>query len=130
MADGVIGRPPIRETVVGNVVIIGDAWAISEPFIQGAVACGYQAVKAIGKELNGHKGYDEYTIWSQNAFHFHKSKSAEAYYPLNRVKNDEELDFLFSLHDGEVGAPPLIVGNNLGLIKEKRPELYDRLKDG
>lgn len=129
LGDGSIGRPPMMNPVVGNIIFIGDAAAISETFIQGAVACGYQAVKAIEKESSGQKGFENYTNWWQQAFQFKKNKSFEAYYPLNRVKNDEEMDFLFSLHDGEVGAPPLLIGDNLDLVKEKRPELYKRLTE-
>jgi flavin-dependent dehydrogenase len=127
LADGTIGRPPIMEPVIGKIILVGDAAAISETFIQGAVACGYKAVKAIEKELNGEQGFEQYTAWWQKAFRFKKNKSFEAYYPLNRVKTDEEMDFLFSLHDGVVGAPPLVIGDNLDIVNEKRPDLYQRL---
>jgi len=130
-ADGSVWHPPIKEPVVGNIIIIGDAGATIETFIQGAVACGYQAVKAIEKETNGQKGYEAYTTWWQNSFQFNKKKTfstlAERHYPLNRVKTDEELDFLFSLCEGQVGPSALLIGNSLELVKTKRPEFYERL---
>lgn len=133
MADGSVWRPPIREPVVGSVVIVGDAGAPIETWIQGAVACGYQAVKAIEKELNGQKGYEAYTSWWQNSFQFNKKKVfgtlAERAYPLNRVKTDEELDFLFRLCQGQVGPSALLIGDSLELVRERRPELYERLKE-
>ncbi|NQT48602.1 MAG: NAD(P)/FAD-dependent oxidoreductase, partial [Chloroflexi bacterium] len=51
MAMAATIRTPIREPVAGNVVIVGDAAAPIESWRQGAVACGYMAVKAIEKEL-------------------------------------------------------------------------------
>jgi len=132
MGNGSIWRAPIREPVIGNVILVGDAGG-PETFIQGAVACGYQAVKAIEKELNGLKGYQEYTDWWQNSFQFNKkrvfSTPGERPYPLNHIQSDEELDFLYGLHDGEIGLPALLIGDNLELVKELKPELYDRLKD-
>jgi flavin-dependent dehydrogenase len=132
LADGSVWRPPIREPVVGNVVIAGDAGAPIETFIQGAVACGYQAVKAVEKEMAGLKGYDWYKDWWQNSFGFNKKKTysslSERPYPLNRVETDEELDFLFGLCEGEIGHSALLIGNKLDVVREKRPELYERLK--
>lgn len=133
LADGSIWQPPIAEPVVGNVVIAGDAGAPIETFIQGAVACGYQAVKAIEKEGKGLKGYEWYVTWWQNSFGFNKKKRystlSERPYPLNRVQTDEELDFLFSLCEGEIGHSALLIGKKLDIVKEKRPELYERLKE-
>lgn len=129
LGDGSIGRKPMMNPIIGNIIFIGDAAAISETFIQGAVACGYQATKAIEKESNGQDGFSEYTDWWLRAFQFKKNKSYEPYYPLNRVKTDEEMDFLFSLHDGEVGAPALLIGDNLETVRLKRPELFKRLSE-
>lgn len=133
LADGSVWRPPIWEPVAGNVVIAGDAGAPIETFIQGAVACGYQAVKAIEKEAASLKGYDWYKTWWQNSFGFNKKKTfsslSERPYPLNRVESDEELDFLFSLCEGEIGHSALLISNKLGIVREKRPELYERLKE-
>lgn len=131
MADGSVWRAPIREPVIGNIIIAGDAGG-PETWIQGAVACGYQAVKAIEKESSGQKGFEQYTAWWQNAFQFNKKRKfgtpAERPYPLDRVKNDEELDFLFSLCENKIGPSALLIGDNLEAVKKKRPELYKRLK--
>jgi len=64
-------RTAIREPVEKNVVVVGDAGATIETWIQGAVASAYMAVKAIEKELNGQKGYPEYIDWWQKAFAGH-----------------------------------------------------------
>ncbi|HEY87953.1 MAG TPA: NAD(P)/FAD-dependent oxidoreductase [Dehalococcoidia bacterium] len=122
-------RTPIREPVAGNVVIVGDAGAPVETWIQGALACGYLAVKAIEKELNGQKGYQEYIDWWQRAFAFndpHYWKVA-AVFPLNQICTDEEVDYIYSLFEGRVGCAMGLIANNLDLIKKGRPELYEKL---
>ncbi len=122
-------RTPIREPVAGNVVIVGDAGAPVETWIQGALACGYMGVKAIEKELNGQKGYPEYIDWWQKAFAFndpHYWKIATVY-PLNQICTDEELDYIYSLFQGRVGCAMGLIEKNLELIKKGRPELYERL---
>ena len=131
-ACGPIVRHPIREPVAGNVVIAGDAGAANETLIQGAIACGYLAVKAIEKELNGQEGYREYIEWWQNAFEFNDPtffKTMARYMFLNKLCTDEEVDYLYSLFQGEVGVSQVIIAKNLELIKKGRPELYERLKN-
>jgi flavin-dependent dehydrogenase len=132
--EGAAGRSggaltPIREPVAGNVLIVGDAGAPSETWIQGAVACGYQAVKAIEKKLNGQNDYPEYITWWQNAFAFNTPeylKLNEGIYPLNRLCSDEEVDYLYRLFEGRIGIPQLMVARNLDIIKSERPALYEK----
>jgi flavin-dependent dehydrogenase len=54
--------------VEGNVIAIGDAASPIETWVQGAMACGYQAVKALTKEMNGQRGFEEYITWWRQAF--------------------------------------------------------------
>jgi digeranylgeranylglycerophospholipid reductase len=123
-------RAPIREPVAGNVVIIGDAGAVVETWVQGAVASAYMAVKAIEKELKSQKGYREYIDWWQQAFAFNSAgylELAVAVFPLNRLCSDDEMDYIFHLFQGRTGIVQMIVANNLELIKQGRPELYEKL---
>lgn len=125
-------RAAMKEPVAGNVVIVGDAGAAYETLIQGAVGCGYLAVKAIEKELNGQDGYSEYINWWQNAFEFHDPtfmKATARYMFLNSLCSDEEVDYLYSLFQGRVGVSQVMIARNLELVKEGRPELYQKLKD-
>ena len=122
-------RMPISKPVAGNVVIVGDAGAPVETWIQGAVASGYMAVKAVEKELGGQKGYPEYIAWWQKAFAFndpHYWKVAGVY-PLNRICTDEEVDYLYSLFQGRIGCAAGLIAHNLDIIKKGRPELYAKL---
>ena len=121
---------PIREPVDGNVVIVGDAGAPIETWIQGAVACGYQAVKAIEKELNGEKGYAEYITWWQRAFAFNTPeyiRTLGGIYPLQKICSDEDIDYIYKLFQSRIGIPVMLVYRNLELIKKGRPELYNKL---
>jgi flavin-dependent dehydrogenase len=134
--EGAVGRSggaltPIKKPVSGNVVIAGDAGAPSETWVQGAIACGYQAVKAIVRELNGQSGYSEYTKWWQRAFAFNKPeylKLNQQLYPVNRLCTDEEVDYIYKRFNDHLGIPQLIIAKNMDIIKEERPELFDKFK--
>ena len=122
--------PPIREPVVGKVLITSDAGRI-EATNPGAIACGYQAAKATLKELNGQKGYPEYTNWWLKSFAGFipvYKKSAARFMALNVVCSDGEVDYIHSVLQGQVGIPTDLVGQNLEQIKAERPELYQKLK--
>jgi len=124
-------RASLKEPVAGNVVIVGDAGASAEAWIQGAVASGYQAVKAIEKERSGQPGYKDYINWWQKAFAFNYSayqKLLARVYPLNRVCNDDDIDYLFQLFQDEIGIPALMVTTNLERVKKGRPELYEKIR--
>lgn len=123
-------RTPLREPVAGNIVIAGDSAAPTETWIQGAVACGYQAVKAIEKERTGEKGYPEYINWWQNAFSFNNPNyftTVSEGYVLNRICTDEEIDYLYSLFRDRVGIPAVLVQEYLEVIEKERPALYQKL---
>ncbi len=114
------------------MVVVGDAAAPIETWIQGAIACSHQAVKAIEKELNGQKGYPDYIAWWQQAFAFNTpyylervNKGFSA--PLAMICNDEEMDFIFSLFQGRPGIPEMMIAKNLEQIKSARPELGEKL---
>jgi flavin-dependent dehydrogenase len=124
-------RTPIREPVAGNVVIVGDAAGTAETWIQGAIACGYQAVKAILKELDGQSGYPEFCAWWQKAFYFNDPnyfKRLAFHGMVNKVLNDEETDYVYKLFENERVIPQLAIARNPELLKDNRPELYERIK--
>jgi hypothetical protein len=100
-----------------------------ETWVQGATACGRQAVKAIEREVKGEAGFAGYATWWKGAFAFNRPDyfSMVPSYPLNRVCSDEEVDYLYGLFQGETGAPPLRVEKHLPQVKKDRPALYDKL---
>lgn len=126
-------RQPIRTPVFGNVLIAGDAGAPDATWIQGAIACGFQAVKAIQKEAAGKKGVQEYTNWWQQAFAFNRQdhfKIFDMAYSLTRLCSSEEIDQIYRLFQDKIGIPPCLVNRNMELIKEKLPQLYEKLTRG
>jgi len=131
MAMAATIRTPILEPIVGNVVIIGDAAASIETWRQGAVACGYMAVKAIEKELSGQKGYPEYVDWWQKAFYFNEPgyfKRVVAYASVFGSCSAEEIDYVYQLFQDQRVVPGLAIAKNPELVKKDRPELYEKLK--
>ena len=124
---------PIRESVAGNVMIISDAVAPIETWIQGAVAMAYMAVKAIEKELSGQTGYPEYIDWWQKAFYHHKpdylNYVLECLAVANAWSGDDDVDFIYNILQDKEGMPPRLISENLELLKEGRPELYQKLKN-
>jgi flavin-dependent dehydrogenase len=130
--DGI--RTPVREPVEGNVFVVGDAGSPIETWIQGALASAYMAVKAIEKELNGQKGNQEYIDWWQQAFYFMKPEYWQMVFQMfalaNSWQTDDDVDFLYSLIKDKVGVPQIMIEQNMEMVKEGRPELYKRLKEG
>jgi len=127
--------PIINNPVAGNVLIIGDAIG-AESFIQGAIAGGYQAAKAIKRELNGEPGFEEYNRWLHGAFaffctpdHFHQ-KMVRHLFGLARP-DDDDVDYVYSLieKNGLVCHPAAFAVDNLEMLKESRPQFYRRLSD-
>jgi flavin-dependent dehydrogenase len=129
-------RTPIKVPVEGNAVVVGDAGAPVETWIQGAVASAYMAVKAIEKELNGQKGYPGYVDWWQKAFFFNKPDYfrwvVKAFALSNACSDDEEVDHIFQLlqdiNKETEGWPQVLIDENLELIKQRKPDFYEKLQ--
>ena len=90
---------PITKPYKGNTVIIGDSAAFVEVQGQGALSCGYKAAEAVAKELEGKKGFEEYTKWWLDSFEFHDEGMLQVQqgYALIPTYTEDEIDYLFSL---------------------------------
>ena len=124
--------PTLREPAMGNILIVGDAIS-QESWIQGAIACGYQGAKATLKELSGQKGYPGYTDWLHKAFAFfvypdHFKLKARHHVLRMVCSNDEEADTIYRLFEGKIGHPAFLMAEEPELIKDERPDLYQKLK--
>lgn len=131
----------MEEPCKGNVIAIGDATAMIEVEVQGAFLCGHHAAKAVVKELNGENGWDDYTTWWQESFEFNSSDYMQVAqgYALVPVYTDDELDYLFSLVEGEClygtysqyKTPKLIwdgIHQHDATIQAERPELFAKMQ--
>ncbi len=133
-------RWTVWETIVkpatGKIIFVGDSAAFQEVENQGALMCGYRSAEAVRKELNGEGGFDEYNKFWNEFFEFNDRKKIEescrgAWF---RNLNDDEIDYLYSLLEGEYidsyinhfesGSKLLhILDKKIERIKKERPEI-------
>lgn len=130
----------MREPFSGNMLVIGDAAAYVEVEMQGALACGFRAARAVADELAGRDGFAQYTAWWQEAFEFNGDDWLQVAqgFALVPTYTDEELDYLFGLIEGEVldgtynqyKSPRLMWGailKHAERIRSERPELHAKI---
>lgn len=129
MAIAVDVRPPLKELVHGKILLAGDSSG-GMTGIMGAVASGYQAVKAIVKESEQKRGFDSYRDWFFQAFacyvcHEH-DKRRLMHRLLRRVCNDDEVDFIFQRLKGRICHPAFVVFDEPDTLSE-HPELHQKV---
>jgi len=131
---------PLREAAHGNVLVIGDAAAYIEVEMQGALACGFRAARAVAAELAGGEGFEDYTRWWQRSFEFNGDDWMQVAqgFALVPAYGDDELDYLFGLIEGEVlegtynqyRSPRLMWGailRHTERIRSERPALHEKI---
>lgn len=128
-------RTAISHPAMGRVLLIGDAAAAFETLVVGALACGYQAGRAVLRQLNGEPGYAEYTRWWLKSFHFHEPDyyerlKASVGVPLAALCDDKDVDYLYSRLSGCCGDPAKLVTRIMDVVRGERPDLYARLTAG
>ena len=127
---------PIGKPAIGKIILVGDSAAFQEVENQGALMCGFRAANAVRDELEGKKGFEDYNRFWQEFFEFNDRKKVEescrgAWF---RNLNDEEIDYLYSLLEGEhidgyinhfeSGSKLLqILNKKIDKIKKERPEI-------
>lgn len=125
----------------GNVLVIGDSSAFVEVEVQGALMCGYHAANAIKSELEDEIGFEDYTLWWNKSFEFNSDDYLKVSqgYALVPTYSDDELDYLFSLIEGQVlegtysqyKTPKLIWDSilvNEEKIQTEKPLLFEKIK--
>jgi len=131
---------PLERPFTGNLLAIGDAAAFAEVENQGALMCGYHASNALLKELEGKNGLDDYVQWWKRSFEFlnPEIQRISQGYAINPYYEDEEIDYLFSLVEGEVfpgsinqyKIPKMLwdaIFRHAERIKRERPELSQKI---
>ena len=131
---------PLRRAFEQNTLVIGDAAAYVEVEMQGAMSCGYQAGHAVAQELVGDNGFEAYTRWWQESFEFNGADFMQVArgFALVPTYEDEELDYLFGLIEGETlpgtynqyKSPRLFWGaimHHSEQIKRERPHLFQKI---
>jgi flavin-dependent dehydrogenase len=138
-----LSRSALSEPREGNILIIGDAAAFIEVENQGAMMCGFQAGNAVYEELDGSDGFKRYIEWWKHSFEFNHPELLKAMAALPALEvggfSDEDIDYLFSLVDGEeiMGtcsqyrsgvAKWKAMLRHSEKIKKERPALYEKVK--
>jgi flavin-dependent dehydrogenase len=131
----------IKVPYVGNALVIGDAAAYVEVETQGALMCGFHAGNAVFEELNGTQGFARYAAWWQKSFEFNSDEYllVAQGYALVPTYSDDELDYLFSLIEGQTldgaygqyRAPRLMwkaILEHDDRIAKERPSLHEKIK--
>jgi flavin-dependent dehydrogenase len=135
-------RTPVPGPVKGRVVIVGDAPAFIEVYVQGALMYGYQGAKAIIREIEGEEGFHEYIKSWKNTFEYNfpgEIEKATQSFGLH-VLEDEELDYLFGLTENdqisgylnEFTDPNRVMGGilrHMERIRKERPALVRKIEE-
>jgi flavin-dependent dehydrogenase len=132
---------PLHTPCCGNTMVIGDAAAYVEVETQGALCCGFQAGRALARELDGRDGFAEYVRWWQDSFEFNREDCMQVArgFALVPTYQDDELDYLFALIADETlegtynqyKTPRLLWGailQHTGHIQKERPELFEKIQ--
>jgi flavin-dependent dehydrogenase len=96
-------RSPLLDVVVGRVLLVGDAAAFIETYVQGAILYGFKAAKAAAKELSGERALKEYNHFWQTSYEYNRPEILEdavRVLALNQL-DVKELNTLFSFLDKE-----------------------------
>lgn len=138
-----VPRQAIAEPSIGNMLVIGDAAAFIEVENQGAMMCGFRAGKAVFDELDGSEGFKNYVDWWKRSFEFNNPKLLKGMAVIPAFNSggfsDEDIDYLFSLIDGEdiygtcsqyksVAAIWIAMDNHSETIKRDKPTLFKKVK--
>ena len=94
---------PLAEPVAGRIVIAGDAASFIEVYMQGAIMYGHKAAQSIINFLQHGTGFDDYISYWKKTYGYNQPGAIEAAtqaFGLH-VLDDAEVDYLFSLTDGE-----------------------------
>lgn len=131
---------PLKKPYKGNCLMIGDAAAFVETQAQGALNCGYWAADALAKELEGKKGFEEYTDTWLKTFEFHDEGMMQVVsgYALIPYYTDEEVEYLFSLLDdvtmegswSQYKSPRMMwkeIKRDPEKIKREHPEIWEKI---
>ena len=127
---------PLAYPVEGNVLVVGDAAAFIETYVQGALQYGFLAAEAIMGHLEAGAGFGSYAAAWADSFEYNDPehiKKATQGFGLHVLK-DEDLDYLFGLTRGDdvrgfvnEFSDPDTVRNallrHIERIRSERPEL-------
>lgn len=132
-------RTPMMTPYTGNILFVGDSAAFAECLYQCATMAGYMGAVCTEQELDGKKGFEEYTRWWADHFEWIRNPRRMADYGKRiffpRFFTVRELDFLFELNEknpvvvDEADATPYDFAAMVFQQYIAMPEVPEYLKD-
>jgi digeranylgeranylglycerophospholipid reductase len=132
---------PIVDPRAGRILVVGDAASYIEVYNQGALMYGQSAANAVATFLNTGRGFDDYAAFWKRTFGYNQPGAIEAAVQAFglHVLEDDEIDYLFSLTDGETyrgyvnehSSKETTMGAlraHMEEIKRDRPGLADKIE--
>ncbi|MDX1777866.1 MAG: NAD(P)/FAD-dependent oxidoreductase [Thermodesulfobacteriota bacterium] len=132
---------PILEPARSRVIIVGDAASFQEVENQGAIMCGYRAVKAVKGAEKGEDGFGQYNNFWQKSFEFNNPEILKNTWKafIFGYLGNENLDYILSLTEGKMldgyvnhfTCADVIFGfikSQLPRIERERPDLAEKIK--
>jgi len=134
-----IMRSPLSDPRYGKALFVGDSASFMEVDNQGALMCGYRAAHSALSEIEGGNGFEQYKKFWESSFEFNNEALLS---PIIKgfglsAFSDEEINYLFSLTEGErydgyvnhftIGK--LILGifvGKMNKIKAERPDIAEK----
>lgn len=96
-------RTPLTTPVKGRAMVVGDAAAFIETYVQGALQYGRSAAKAVIGKMREGKDFSDYIHHWKDTYGYNRPgeiEKATQIYGINQL-SDDELDYVFGLTDGE-----------------------------
>ena len=96
-------RMPLTTPVKGRTIVVGDAAAFIETYVQGALQYGRSAAKAVIGKIREGKDFSDYIHHWKDTYGYNQPgeiEKATQIYGINKL-SDGELDYIFSFTDGE-----------------------------
>ena len=132
---------PIPHPARGRIIIVGDAASFQEVENQGAIMCGFRAVKAVLEAEKGEDGFGKYNRFWQKSFEFNNPEILKNTWKafIFGYLGNENLDYILSLTEGKMldgyvnhfTCADVIFGfikSQLPRIERDRPDLAQKIK--
>lgn len=133
-------RTPLATPVRGRAIVVGDAAAFIETYVQGALQYGRSAAHAVVGTMREGKDFTDYIHHWKDTYGYNQPgeiEKATQIYGINQL-SDDELDYVFGLTDGETHRGYVNEFNDfermrkaifahLDTMKKEKPELAKKI---
>jgi len=135
---------PAPEPFIDNVIFVGDSAWTAEAECTGSMMCGHKAAHAITLAFRENKlnrdGVESYLTWWKETFpDFHDYKDFLGLFAMFEVMEEDDINYLFSLLEGENLEPTLnpyragkimngVVMSKIGQIEKENPTFMAKLQ--